>query len=157
MLQVKITFRLKYSNPSWFLISFTRKETENQPRLKILTCNTTLEHEYYFQSQWIAAIRYKKLLLYSLTITQQNRDNHWLILGHVALTKFKCILIRIQSTLLGIQKLESDQSGVTEGRESTTSFCSCKLTQILTHGNLQWAHFYTVRNDSGAWVGAYEL
>ena len=31
--------------------------------------------------------------LYPQTFTQLNRDSHWLILGQVALTKIKCILI----------------------------------------------------------------
>ena len=36
-----------------------------------------------------------RMLLYSWTFTQLNRDCHWLILGHVALTKIKCIPIVI--------------------------------------------------------------
>ena len=37
--------------------------------------------------------------LYSQTFTQLNRECHWLILGHVALTKIKCILIVIHQAM----------------------------------------------------------
>ena len=33
-----------------------------------------------------------KPLLYTLTCTQQNEHCDWLVLGHVPLIKFKCIL-----------------------------------------------------------------
>ena len=37
--------------------------------------------------------------LYSQTFTQLDRDCHWLILGHVALTKIKCIPIVIHEAM----------------------------------------------------------
>ena len=41
------------------------------------------------------AVSGQQTLLYSLTFTQLNRYFHWLILGHVALTKIKSIPIVI--------------------------------------------------------------
>ena len=38
-------------------------------------------------------------ILIFLTFTQLNRDCHWLILGHVALTKIKCIPIVIYQAM----------------------------------------------------------
>ena len=50
---------------------------------------------YETSSQW----RYI-LFLYPLTFTQLNRDCNWLILGHMALTKIKCITIVIHYSKL---------------------------------------------------------
>ena len=68
------------------------------------------------------------ILLYSQTFTQLNRDCHWLILGHVALTEIKCI--PISDTLNNIPRsgyiTARDQSmvesGVREGGKNTASF-----------------------------------
>ena len=53
-------------------------------------------------------------------------DCHWLILGHVALTKIKCILIVISNVPRSGYVTARDQSmvegGVTEGGKNTASF-----------------------------------
>ena len=41
----------------------------------------------------------RTILLYSWTFTLLNRDCHWLILGHMALTKIKCIPIVINQVM----------------------------------------------------------
>ena len=69
-------------------------------------------------------------LLYSKTFTQLNGNCHWLILGHMALTKIKCIPVVIHSsnncTTLGIHQSADDQSmvesGLTEGGKNNASF-----------------------------------
>ena len=66
-------------------------------------------------------------LLYSENFTQLNRDCHWLILGHVALTKIKCIPIVIHSKVPPLGNITARvqsmvESGVTEGGKNTASF-----------------------------------
>ena len=60
-------------------------------------------------------------------------DCHWLILGHVALTKIKCILIAISNVPRSGYITAHDQSmvesGVTEGGKNTASFPFRERTQ----------------------------
>ena len=65
--------------------------------------------------------------LYSQTFTQLNRDCHLLILGHMALTKIKCIPIYFSrivpsSGFITARDQSMVESGETEGRKNAASF-----------------------------------
>ena len=65
--------------------------------------------------------------LYSWTFTQLNRDYHWLILGHMALTKIRCIPIYLSrivpsSGFITARDKSMVESGVREGGKNATRF-----------------------------------
>ena len=69
----------------------------------------------------------QKALLYSLTFIQLKRDCQWLIPGHVALTKIKCIpiVIHLSKPLSGYIRARDQsmvESGVTEDVKNTACF-----------------------------------
>ena len=81
-----------------------------------------------FKGKIYCAVQFKqKVLLYSLTFTQLNRDCQWLIPGHVALTKIKCIpiVIHLSKPLSGYIRARDQsmvESGVTEDGKNTACF-----------------------------------
>ena len=71
-----------------------KKQLHINPSTSFLTLTDSFKGKIY------CAVQFKqKVLLYSLTFTQQNRDCQWLIPGHVALTKIKCIPIVIHHAM----------------------------------------------------------
>ena len=71
---------------------------------------------------------WKRTMLYSSTFTQLNKECHWLILDHMALTKIKCIPIVIHQAMypargyITVRDQGMAESGVTEGGKNTASF-----------------------------------
>ena len=55
--------------------------------------------KFNIYSEWRSTYSEQRVLLYSQTFTQLNRDCHCLIVGHVALTEIKCIPIVIDQVM----------------------------------------------------------
>ena len=142
-----VKFSLLCNNICKFLMgtghNFQRWE-DGHKRTKLFPCDichclsrenqSTLEHALSLPELGPLRILSQYLLLYSQTFTQLNRDFHWLILGHMALTKIKCIQIVIhlsdtfeQFVPVSRYITARDQSmvvksGMTEGGKNTTGF-----------------------------------
>ena len=88
----------------WYFIGVYKINTTLQGRLEIRNFCSCVEE--FFTRSLLSLVKYFFntlgdiiYLLYSQTFTQLNRDCHWLILGHVALTKIKCIPIVIHEAM----------------------------------------------------------
>ena len=78
-------FYVRGSNVIFFYLHNQCNKRKPSDRFKQAT--TYLYDLYYHLPNYV--------VIYSQNFTQLNRDCHWLILGHVALTKIKCIPIVI--------------------------------------------------------------